>query len=419
MPFSVIAISPDPRFCIVLTAAVSTCIECGLMLAWDRVFEEEKEKEEMTMRNVMIAPRRYVQGRNVLQEAGTYIAAIGKKPMVLWDERVKGIVGETLLASLNEAGLEVVDVDFKGDSTKGEAARVAQIIKDQGADIAVGVGGGKTLDTAKAAAAEAGVKTVTVPTIASNDSPTSSFTVWYDEEGNCTGFESWGVNPDLVLVDSQVIANGPIEAFVAGMGDALGTWVEAEACFKTRAGNLAGGKATMVATAIAELCYDVLMEHGLEAKRAVEQNVVTPAVEKVIEANVLMSGLGFESGGVATAHMVANCLPSFPECHGLMHGHEVGFGIITQLCLDDDMPVHEMHAIVDFMIAVGLPVCFADIGIEGVTRERLQTIGDICGGEGSLCANHPFEVTPVDVVDAMIAADALGTERKAAAGSAG
>jgi glycerol dehydrogenase len=371
------------------------------------------------MRNVMIAPRKYVQGRNVLQEAGTYIAAIGKKPIVLWDATVKGIVGETLLASLAAAELEVVDVDFQGDSTKTEAARVAQIIKDQGADIAIGVGGGKTLDTAKAAAAEAGVKTVTIPTIASNDSPTSSFTVWYDDDGNCTGFESWGVNPDIVLVDSQVIANGPVKAFVAGMGDALGTWVEAEACFKTRAGNLAGGKATMVATAIAELAYDVLMEHGLEAKRAVEKNVVTPAVEKVIEANVLMSGLGFESGGVATAHMVANCLPSFPECHGLMHGDEVGFGIITQLCLDDDMPIHEVYAIVDFMIAVGLPVCFADIGLEGVARDRLQAIGDICGGEGSLCANHPFDVSADDVVDAMIAADALGSERKALAGSAG
>ena len=367
------------------------------------------------MNAVLIAPRKYVQGRRVLGQIGTYLAALGKKPLILWDAKVKGIVGKTVLASLKEAGLEAVDVAFGGDSTKAEAARVAAIARENRADVAVGIGGGKTLDTAKAAAAQARLKTVTVPTIASNDSPTSSYTVWYDEKGNCLGFESWGVNPDLVLVDTQVIAEAPARAFVAGMGDALATWVEAEACFKTRSGNLAGGISTAAAMALARLGYDILMEHGVEARRAVERHVVTPAVEKVVEANVLLSGLGFESGGVATAHMIANCLPSFPECHGLMHGEEVGFGVISQLCLDEDVDTDEMYAIVDFEVAVGLPVTFADLGLEGITRDRLRTIGDICAGEGSLCKVHPFEVTSASVVDAMVAADALGRWRKSLA----
>jgi glycerol dehydrogenase len=364
------------------------------------------------MKNVFIAPRKYVQGRGVLGEIGSLLAALGKKPMILWDKRVKAIVGTTVLVSLKEAGLGVVDVDFGGQSSKAEAARVASLARQQGADVAVGIGGGKTLDTAKAAAAQAGLKMVTVPTIASNDSPTSSFTVWYDEHDTCTGFESWGVNPDLVLVDTQVIVNAPVRSFVAGMGDALATWLEAEACFKARAGNLAGGQATLAAKTIARLCYDTLLAYGCEAKRAVEQHVVTPAVEKIVEANVLLSGLGFESGGVATAHMIANALPSLPECHGLMHGEEVGFGLISQLCMDEDLPTEQVHRIVDFEIAVGLPVTFADINLEGVTRDRLKKIGEICSCKGSLCENHPFAITGEDVIDAMIAADALGRERK-------
>ena len=365
------------------------------------------------MQAILIAPRKYVQGRGVLDEAGQFIGKLGKKPLVLWDGRVKKIVGERVLAGLKAAGLEVIDVEFRGDSTRAEAARVAEIARKGGADVAVGVGGGKTLDTAKAAAAATGIKMVTCPTIASNDSPTSSFTVWYDEKGNCTGFESWGRNPDLVLVDTQVIADAPVRAFVAGMGDALGTWLEARAAsLKTRSLTLAGGVATQAAVAIARLCYDTLMQHGVDAKRAVEQHVVTPAVEKVVEANVLLSGLGFESGGVATAHMIANCLPSFPECHGLMHGHEVGFGVISQLCLEDDQDAAERNVIVDWEIAVGLPVTFEDLGLAGVGRARLKTIGDICAGHGSLCENHPFAVTSDDIVDAMIAADALGRERK-------
>ena len=97
------------------------------------------------------------------------------------------------------------------------------------------------------------------------------------------GFESWGVNPDIVLVDTQVIANGPVAAFVAGMGDALGTWVEADACSQVTAPNLAGGTSTLVAMGIAKLCYEVLMENGVDAMKAVEENKVTDAVEKVVE----------------------------------------------------------------------------------------------------------------------------------------
>jgi glycerol dehydrogenase len=257
---------------------------------------------------------------------------------------------------------------------------------------------------------------MTVPTIAATDAPTSAASVWYDADSNFVGFECWPFNPDVVLVDTQVIAGGPPRAFAAGMGDALATWVEAEASYKSRAMNIAGGVATRAAMAIARLGYETLLEYGLEALRAVRQGVVTHAVEKVVEANVLHSGLGFESGGLATAHMIANPLSNFPECEDLMHGEKVGFGIITQLCLDDDTDVEEMNRIVDFEIAIGLPVTFADLNLEGVTRDRLQVIGDACGGEGSLCHNHCFPVTAADAVDAMCAADALGRERKALLG---
>ena len=364
------------------------------------------------MKSVLVAPRKYIQGRGVLAEIGQYLRLLGEKPLVLWDPCVKEIVGETVLASIAEAGLEVVVVDFEGEATQDERARVTAIAGDSGADISVGIGGGKVLDVAKAVAVDAGIKMVTCPTIASNDSPTSAASVWYDREHNFVGFDCWPFNPDMVIVDTQVVASGPVRAFVAGMGDALATWVEAEAARKSRAPNIAGGQPTMAAMAIAELCYETLMEHGLDAKRAVENSVVTPAVEKVVEANVLLSGIGFESGGLATAHMIANLLSNVPECKDLMHGEKVGFGIISQLCLDDDVDVDEVAAIVDFEIEVDLPVTFADLNLAGVTRDRLQPLGDACAGEGSLCHNHPFEVTADDVIDAMIAADALGRERK-------
>ena len=370
-----------------------------------------EQEERVDMRTVLITPRKYVQGRGVLKEIGTHAKTLGQTPLVLWDTVIKGIIGDTVRDSMKAAELPFADVEFQGESTKEEAARVAQIAKDNGADVMIGAGGGKVLDTAKAAAVQAGLKMITCPTISSNDSPTSAATVWYDKNGNFEGFECWPFNPDVVLVDSQVIANGPVRAFVAGMGDALATWVEAEAAYKTRALNLAGGRPTMAAMAIARLAYDNLMHYGVEAKRAVDKNLVTSQVERIIETNVLLSGLGFESGGLATAHMIGNLLSNYPESKNMMHGEKVSFGILTQLCLDEDVGVDEIYRIFDFLIAIGLPVTFSQLNHTEVSEAMLKEIGDICAGEGSLCGNHCFDVTSQDVVDAMLAADQLGQER--------
>ncbi len=370
------------------------------------------------MKTVLIAPRKYVQGRGVLAELGDCLKPLGHKALVLWDECVKKIVGDTVAASLAAAGIELVDVVFHGEATGDERGRVGKIARESGADISVGVGGGKVLDVAKAVAVDAGLKMVTCPTIASNDSPTSAASVWYDENHNFIGFDCWPFNPDLVLVDSQIVAGGPVRAFVAGMGDALSTWIEAEAAKKSRANNIAGGQPTMAAMALARLAFDTLIDYGLDAMRDVELGLVTPAVEKVIEANVLLSGLGFESGGLATAHMIGNMLSNMPECQeaGMMHGEKVGFGIVSQLCLDDDYDVDDKYAVFDFQVHLGLPVTFADLHLEGISRQRLMAFAEGCVGEGSLCHNHPFKVTAADLVDAMIAADALGQKRKEVVG---
>lgn len=369
------------------------------------------------MKRIFLSPHKYIQGRGVIHEIGQYSRMIAPRAMIVWDEFVEGLVGEAVKASMHAQDFEEVHYErFAGETTHAEAERLAQIIRDRRIEVIIPVGGGKTLDVAKGAAVLTSIRVMTVPTIASNDSPTSAATVWYDDDGNCMGFDCWPFNPEIVLVDSEIIAKGPVQAFVSGMGDALATWIEAEAAYRSRANNLGGALSTMAALHLAKLGFDTLLEYGVEAKRAVECGACTPAVEKVIEANVLLSGLGFESGGVCTAHDVANILPVFPETHHLMHGEKVGFGIITQLCLDDEMDSHTAHDIVDFEIAVGLPVTFEDQNLADIGRERLEITAGACAAEGSLTRNFPFAVTKEDVIDALLAADALGRARKAARG---
>src|SRR5262249_56979810 len=121
---------------------------------------------------------------------------------------------------------------------------------------------------------------------------------------------------------------------VAGMGDALATWFEAKTCVAGYVKNMRGGASTQSALTLAELCYRTLLEDGAEALRAVQTQVVTPALDRLVEANTLLSGLGFESSGLAAAHAVHNGLTAAPATHDYFHGEKVAYGLLVQLVLE-------------------------------------------------------------------------------------
>lgn len=357
---------------------------------------------------VFAAPGKYIQGRGAISRLGEVLGQLdSNSPLILADPVVPEIMGDALDDVSGATHLE-----FKGECSPEEIDRVARAASESGADAVVGIGGGKTMDTAKGVAHPAGLPLVIVPTIASTDAPTSSLSVVYDEDGAFKEYRFFGRNPDAVLVDTSVIARAPVRFLVAGIGDGLSTYFEADASSRTRKQTMAGGAPTQAALAIARLCYDTLLENGLAARLAVEQQAVTPAVEKVVEANTLLSGLGFESGGLAAAHSIHNGLTVLEGTHHYWHGEKVAFGVIAMLMLED-RPAEIVNELVDFCVEIGLPVTLQDIGLDGVSREELQRVAEAACAEGETIHNMPSEVHPDMVTDAMIAADVVGQQRRA------
>ena len=84
-----------------------------------------------------------------------------------------------------------------------------------------------------------------------------------------------------------------------------------------------------------------------------EAGAPTPALERVVEANNLLSGLGFESGGLAVAHAVHNGITEIPGSHDDIHGEKVAFGLLTQLVLEGQ-PQTEINEILHYQKALGL-----------------------------------------------------------------
>lgn len=364
------------------------------------------------MKRVFISPSKYIQGAGVLETIGEEVAKIGKTAFILADKIVWDITGEQVEKSFNDADVAFHFEEFSGEASNTEISRIANIGKDSNIDVVIGLGGGKTLDTAKAVSDQLGTPIVVAPTTASTDAPTSSLSVIYSEDGVFEGYKFYNKNPDLVLVDSQIIVGAPAFLFASGMGDAMATLVEAKASQRRNSTTMAGGKATLAGTAIAEKAEEVLFEQGIVAYKAVKKGLVTPQVEAVIEANTLLSGLGFENRGVAAAHAVHNGFTALTgEIHKLTHGQKVAYGVLVQLVLENRSEEEILHY-ANFFKAVDLPTTLKDIHLENASFEDLVKVGELATDEGETIANLDPEITAWQVANAIQAVNELTLSNK-------
>ncbi|MPN57184.1 Glycerol dehydrogenase [bioreactor metagenome] len=130
-------------------------------------------------------------------------------------------------------------------------------------------------------------------------------------------------------------------------------------------------------------------------------------MESIIEANTYLSGIGFESGGLAGAHAIHNGFTVLSECHSMYHGEKVAFGTLVQLVLED-APREELEEVISFCLEIGLPVTLADIGIKNPTNDGLMKVAQAACAKGESIYNMPLEITVEKVFAAIVGADALG-----------
>lgn len=358
---------------------------------------------------VFQSPSKYIQQRGALKHIGEYVRATfpkTKRACILTSQRLR----TRYLQELKQSLVDPVDCDFGGECCMTHLQLLEKQLEGTGVDHVVAFGGGKLLDMAKLLAHKLDLKCIIVPSIAATDAPCIALSVLYTDEGNFVDYEFYHKPSDMVIVDSEVIANAPVKFLVAGMGDAMSTYYEARACLRNpKATSLIAPckyRPPMIARAIAQECLQILYTHGAQAKADCEANTMSEALDPVIEANILMSGLGAESGGLAIAHGLHNAMTLLPATHSLMHGEKVAYGTIVQLLYERD--IDEAIKVVRFNKTVGLPTTLADLHIDAEDGAQLDLLVANCMEEGTTCWNEAPDLSSQVLKEAILEADRLG-----------
>lgn len=362
------------------------------------------------MSRMLFSPGRYIQGPGAVREIGAHAARLGGSALLIGGRTALSLCGPDIEASLAEQGVSCHQECFQGVSSRREITRLTELAAATGAEFIISVGGGASIDAGKAVAHEMKAPVIVVPTTVATDAPCSALSVVYTDEGVFESYLFLPRNPDCVLVDTALVAQSPAKFLVAGMGDALAAYWESDTCARSGKTNLfTGGSPTLAAGALSRLCYETLRESGLPAKLAVERRVVTPAVEAIAEANILLSGLCSENGGHAGAHAIHNGLTTLAATRNRLHGEKVAFGVLAQLVLEG-RPSRDIREVQGFCVSVGLPICLEELDVVNPSAEEIRQVAEAATAEGETIHATWFPVTAVLVEAAIWTADALGVE---------
>tara|TARA_R110001583_G_scaffold96582_2_gene240929 strand:- start:894 stop:2051 length:1158 start_codon:yes stop_codon:yes gene_type:complete len=356
---------------------------------------------------IFFSANRYVQGAGVIDSLAKYIGLVGSsRPLLIVPNDLPDDVVSRVTESLSASEeIDFTVVGFEGECCDLIIDKYASAASAAGCDAVIALGGGKAIDTAKSTAYKICVPVVICPTLASSDAPCSALAVIYSCDGVFQEVRFFPGNPDLVIVDTEIIANAPVRFLLAGIADALATGYEVAACVANpNARSMLGGGISLAAQALAELCTRTIHDKAHAAVNAVRSKRVTNELEDVIEANTLLSGTGFESGGTALTHAVATALTVLPEVeHKFMHGEMVAVGLVTQLMMENNFGEYER--VVKLFREIGLPCTYSDLGLnlesgDEAIRKVIESAFDL-----PFIHNQPFKMTPENLRQAMVNVD--------------
>ncbi len=357
----------------------------------------------------MIAPAQVVRGFHAIEQVGGQIARLGTRPLMVGGERSLNVVKSRLKSVFKSHSLTAAKASYGKDCSETTLANLQKAVADHQADLIIGVGGGKALDTAKLLAYQCKLPIVTIPTSAATCAAWTALSNIYSEQHAFLYDVGLARCPDLLVLDYDLVATAPERTLIAGIGDAIAKWYEA---------SISSGHSDKTLLIAAVQQARVLRDILFQKSEAALKNPLGSEWQEVVDASVLMAGVIGGIGGAqcrtVAAHAVHNGLTHLLESHHALHGEKVAFGILVQLRLEEMVQGNQLAAssrqqLLKFYEQIGLPKTLAELGLGEVSIAQLQYAAEVACNDASDIHRLPFLVVPSQLMAAMVSTTAPTT----------
>jgi len=348
--------------------------------------------------SLAIAPAQVLRGSGILVSAVARIARLGQRPLLV------GGHGLTLVEGLRsvQAQLDLAEAPYGGECTEAGLAALHQAVTQHSADVIIGVGGGKALDTAKLLAHQCRLPVVTVPTSAATCAAWTALSNVYSESGAFLYDVALDHCPELLVLDYDLIQTAPQRTLVAGIGDAIAKWYEASV-------SSGHSEQTLMIAAVqqARVLRDILFQKSASALQAPGSSGWRDVVDATVLLAGVIGGLGGAQCRTVAAHAVHNGLTHLLASHGTLHGEKVAYGILVQMRLEEMLQGSQLAAtarqqLLKFYAELGLPQTLGNLGLSQITLAELEQAAIVACAPQSDIHRLPFAVVPEQLMAAMV-----------------
>ena len=355
--------------------------------------------------SLSISPGKVIRGAGILSTVGAQVANLGTRPLIVAGNHTLNLSKEHLKPLFQSQQLHSILASYGADCCETSLKTLRKAAKEHKADIIIGIGGGKALDTAKLVAHQLTLPVITIPTSGATCAAWTALSNVYSTTGAFLYDVALSRCPDLLILDYNLIQTAPQRTLVAGIGDAIAKWYEASV-------SSGHSQQTLIIAAVqqARILRDILLQKSAAAL----QSPGTEIWQEVVDATVLLAGVIGGLGGAqcrtVAAHAVHNGLTHISG-HNSIHGEKVAYGILVQLRLEEMIQGNQLAAsarqqLLKFYAEIGLPQKLADLGLGNITLGELQTAAEISLEPNSDIHRLPFKVALEQLMAAMVSTTA-------------
>lgn len=324
-------------------------------------------------------------------------------------KRVMVLHGKDSWEAAKEYFPELMHIDtffvyYGGECTDEKTAELTAQFKQKDLEGIIAVGGGKIADLGKSVANQCQTPVLILPTLAATCAAYTPLSVIYDQAGSMVRYDVFAKSNALVLIEPKVILNSPVELMVAGIGDTVAKWYEADAMISQLS---VQSIEIQVAAFAAQKCREVLLADSHEALEAMRKQEINQAFLNVVETNILLGGMvggfGDDYGRTAGAHSIHDALTILPESHKQLHGNKVAYGVFVQLVIEDKWT--EIEKLIPFYHELQLPISLKEMNMT-LTEEEYQQVAERAAEPHETIHYMKEKITPDVVKNAMIKLEA-------------